>query len=1114
MSSHVRAARRRFRRLILESLESRAMLAHCGPFDLGDGLGAKFIGDGVTTFTEDFSDNPNHEDPATVGGALDVCEAQGERLFTHLPSPASPVPVGILDLPPAPAHFFVLLVGRGATREIEFRGTHPDYEVAGISIDWVTDGVAQLEFVGAGGTIVMPPEDDFHFWETAVTTRGAIIPGTQQELGSIQSIRVTSFTAFQTAIDNITVLIAPKEVNDPPVALDDWATTARETPLLIDVLNNDFDADGDPLTLSLPVTTTLRGGQVELFGEQVLYTPPAGYPAAADQTVESRTDRFSYAASDDHGHTITASVDVFVNTPPAVPGTFLIRPRSAASFAGVLSEGSDADGDAVTLELVSLPGRGQLLLNVVTRSFEYFPDDPNDPLDDVFTYLVRDSFGAASHVAEARIRVANQAPLASGFSRVAQHGEDGPLEGSLGSDPDGDGLQIELVPFDHDGDPQTPDVTGPQHGTLTFFADGRFAYDQLAPDYIHWASGREVLNDRRLRGSDRFAYRLRDHAATSSPATMDLVVSNQPPVTEFWKNVGTVLPDADAFVLPTESITVSAPGVLWDDVDLEGDPLTAVLVDGPDHGALVLRPDGSFTYVPQVEFAGQDGFRYRASDGFAESPVTQVSLLIGDQAPITAPDFYLPVLTDFERNITREFSSPHSLLSNDYLGGDELEAFDIAGGVGLSAGEDGALIGIPNVDIDDQLSHPPTAGQFVFEECFVGTRKFAYGLRVFVSSLSERYWSNFALVTIRSTDLDTDGDGAMDSEDGLCMPHSFAHRDAQVALVNNAVDGRSVSLSIFDPLNVNRLRNVAATDNPAPVPPPAGASFPLGFFQFEVHNLAPGAAEVVNLTLPSGVVANTYWKFGREPADNPATAINEQTTEHWYDFLFDGTTGAQILAPVEGVQRIVLHLVDGGRGDDDLAANGVIVDPGAPAIAAVPRVSQIVVNDGSPQRSMITSLTIHFNQFVSIERGAFELRRQGARQAIDLKVALSETDGHTVARLTFKGAAIVGGSLADGAYRLTIRGEKVHSATGLSLDGDGDGTAGGDYMDEFFRRFGDTDGDGDVDQSDKDVLKSAFGKRRGTARYLWYLDFNSNGRIWAEDLAMFYIRYRRGPRGR
>ncbi len=117
------------------------------------------------------------------------------------------------------------------------------------------------------------------------------------------------------------------------------------------------------------------------------------------------------------------------------------------------------------------------------------------------------------------------------------------------------------------------------------------------------------------------------------------------------------------------------------------------------------------------------------------------------------------------------------------------------------------------------------------------------------------------------------------------------------------------------------LANVTSGANPSPGDAPAGVTFPAGFTAFEVGNLPAGGAVNVDLIvdLPPGVTINTYWKFGPEPG-NP--------TPHWYEFLFDGTTGATFSGNV-----ITLHLVDGLRGDDDLTANGVIVDPGAPALA-------------------------------------------------------------------------------------------------------------------------------------------------------------------------------------
>ena len=38
-------------------------------------------------------------------------------------------------------------------------------------------------------------------------------------------------------------------VNDPPVAVDDVFTTPEDTPVVIDLIGNDTDIDGDPLTI-------------------------------------------------------------------------------------------------------------------------------------------------------------------------------------------------------------------------------------------------------------------------------------------------------------------------------------------------------------------------------------------------------------------------------------------------------------------------------------------------------------------------------------------------------------------------------------------------------------------------------------------------------------------------------------------------------------------------------------------------------------------------------------------------------------------------------------------------------------------------------------------------
>jgi hypothetical protein len=122
---------------------------------------------------------------------------------------------------------------------------------------------------------------------------------------------------------------------------------------------------------------------------------------------------------------------------------------------------------------------------------------------------------------------------------------------------------------------------------------------------------------------------------------------------------------------------------------------------------------------------------------------------------------------------------------------------------------------------------------------------------------------------------------------------------------------------------------------------------------------------------------------------------------------------------------------------------------------------------------------------------------------VDAHFSISLVDGKTVAVLTFAGSGFEGGSLADGSYTLTVRANLVHDRWGRELDGDGDGTAGGDSVAGFFRLFGDTDGDRDVDQADLGVMLSAFGSSRGQARYLWFLDHDADGGVGGLDMAQF-----------
>src|SRR5205823_2343771 len=105
---------------------------------------------------------------------------------------------------------------------------------------------------------------------------------------------------------------------------------------------------------------------------------------------------------------------------------------------------------------------------------------------------------------------------------------------------------------------------------------------------------------------------------------------------------------------------------------------------------------------------------------------------------------------------------------------------------------------------------------------------------------------------------------------------------------------------------------------------------------------------------------------------------------------------------------------------------------------------------------------------------AFQLARTGPSGAtgnVSLNAAVStDAQGRTVVTLTFSGpfteantAAGVNKSLIDGLYTLTVFGASVTSPGGVNLDGDNNGTPGGNNLTNTHRLFGDVDGDKDVD---------------------------------------------------
>jgi hypothetical protein len=372
-----------------------------------------------------------------------------------------------------------------------------------------------------------------------------------------------------------TVTITVNSVNDVPNAVDDVANTSEDTPVIINVLANDTDADGDTLTIT--GTTNPANGTIVNNGDgTITYTPNADFFG---------TDSFTYTIGDSNGGSDTATVTVNVG---AVDDAPIANDDSATTdedtpvVIDVLANDTDTEGDTLSVGAVTNGAHGTVANN--GTNVTYTPN-ANFFGTDSFTYTASDGNGGSdTATVTVTVNSVNDAPNAAddGFSTPESTTLTVPAPGVLANDTDveGDALTAALA-------------TGVSNGTLNFNADGSFTY----------------VPDAGFIGADSFTYTVSD-GSLSDTATVTITIA---------ENAAPVAHDDTYSTLPETTLDVPAPGVLGNDTDAEGQSLTAVLVATTTHGTLTLNPDGSFTYVPDAGFIGADSFSYQANDGIPET---------------------------------------------------------------------------------------------------------------------------------------------------------------------------------------------------------------------------------------------------------------------------------------------------------------------------------------------------------------------------------------------------------------------------------------------------------------------------------------------------------------
>ncbi len=390
-----------------------------------------------------------------------------------------------------------------------------------------------------------------------------------------------------TASATITITIAA--VNHAPLAHDDSASTDEDASVVIPVLSNDSDSDGDLLTIQS--VSSPASGAAEISGATVIYAPAPGFHGV---------DSFTYVVIDGQGGSAPALVTVdvaSVNNLPIAVGDRISTLEDTPVTIPVLANDSDPDGDSLTIESNSQPLHGA---TIRSGSAIIYSPAPNYSGEDAFTYTLADgNGGTAVATVTVTIVAVNDVPVAQDDSATID--EDGVVSIAVLSndrDPDGDGLTVQAV-------------TLPFHGIVV---NGR-----TEVTYIPSAG---------FSGTDSFAYTVADGRGGTDTAQVSVAVVHA--------NHGPAAQDDSAVTSEGAMLMIE---VLQNDSDPDGDFLLVQSIGNPAHGTLLNSRTG-ISYIPDAGFHGVDTFSYTVSDGnggVATASVT-MSVAAANQAPVARDD--------------------------------------------------------------------------------------------------------------------------------------------------------------------------------------------------------------------------------------------------------------------------------------------------------------------------------------------------------------------------------------------------------------------------------------------------------------------------------------------
>ena len=437
-----------------------------------------------------------------------------------------------------------------------------------------------------------------------------------------------------------TVSITVNPTDDDLEAVDDEGVTDEDTAVAIEAGLNDFDPDESSV---LTIVTQPEHGTVDVESGGVLrYAPHANWHG---------TDSFTYRRSDGvHQDDATVTVTVTpVNDPPTAADDELTTDEDGplALSSALTANDSDVEGDA-QIEILSQPEHGAV--GVVEGVLTFTPEADWFGTT-AFTYRLIDAdYQSAAATVTVTVAPVNDAPTSAG--RAYDVDEDQTL--TVGAE---NGLLVDAADVESNSIAVTPyDGATAQGGHVVVAADGSFTYTPAAD----------------FHGTDSFDYELSDGSDTSvAAATITVAPVNDAP---------TAASDSRTI---DEDTSLSVGGS-----DVDGDPLTAVVVAQPSHGTLTID-GGSVSYMPDANWSGSDSFQYRVNDGSAESSTATVWITVNpvNDAPWAADESHTAWVT---HNQTDGIAVPQATNYGDVDGDGLNVSYDSTDPTSVAPGQSGS----------------------------------------------------------------------------------------------------------------------------------------------------------------------------------------------------------------------------------------------------------------------------------------------------------------------------------------------------------------------------------------------------------------------------------------